>query len=77
MNNETLNKIARAMYQIFIVGILLLPYRLFTLVCGIANGFMIVCTGITFKDYYSAFFENIIEAYKARIKWVKYGTQNN
>ena len=73
MNNKTFKIVLRAMYQIFVVGILLLPIRLLVAVYGIALGLMAPSRYTTISDYYSAFADAMVEAYKARINWVKYG----
>ena len=73
MNNKTFNKILRALYQIFVVGILLLPIRLLTGIYTVACGLMAPSRYTTIKDYFSIFAGATIEAYKARINWVKYG----
>lgn len=73
MNNKTFKKLLRAMYQIFVVGILLLPIRLLIAVYGVTLGLMAPNSYMTIGDYYRALADSMIEAYKARIKWVKYG----
>ena len=67
-------QIVRALYQIVVVGILLLPLRIAVAVFGICVGLMTISEGeLAFKLYWSGVFTNLQMSYCARAQWVKYG----
>ena len=72
-NNETFKKFLRGMYQIIVVGILLLPFRLLCAIYSIIYGLM----ATDMKGYYSNFIDSIRLAYEVRKHYVKYGSMEN
>lgn len=69
-----LKQIARALYQIIVVGIILLPFRVAIIVFGLLYGLMTVVQGKgALKEYYGTMLAGIIIGYQTRAAWVKYG----
>ena len=72
--NNIFGRIVRALYQIIVVGIMLLPIRLATFIVSLLLGLTTVIGGKeAFKGYYSGLFMGIDIAWRARATWVKYG----
>lgn len=72
--NNILKQIARALYQIVVVGIILLPLRIAVAVFGVCAGLMTIVEGeLAFKMYWSGLLTNLQLGYCARAHWVKYG----
>ena len=63
----------RALYQIIVVGVLCMPYRLVALLITLYGALMVPGTGVRVKDYMSNFTQQIEFAYAARRDWVKNG----
>lgn len=72
--NNIFGRIVRALYQIIVIGIILLPIRLAFFVLSLLLGLMTVVSGEeAFKGYYSDLFRGLETGYHARATWVKYG----
>lgn len=72
--NNIFRQIVRALYQIIVVGIILLPIRLAMFIIQLLLGLMTVVAGKdAFVGYYSGLFLGIGIAYRVRATWVKYG----
>ena len=72
-NNETFKKNLRAMYQIIVIGVLLLPFRLLHVIYAIMYGLM----AVDMKGYYSELINSIRFTYGIRRHFVKYGSLVN
>ena len=72
--NNIFGQIVRALYQIIVVGIILLPIRLTMFIIQLLLGLMTVVGGKdAFVGYYSGLFLGIGVGYRTRATWVKYG----
>lgn len=72
--NNIFGRIVRALYQIIVIGIILLPIRLAYFIVSLLLGLMTVIGGKeAFKGYYSGLFLGIVIAWHARARWVKTG----
>lgn len=72
--NNIFKQIARAMYQIIVVGIILLPLRIIIGLIGLLLGLTTVVDGReAFFGYYRNLYLGLCMAYPRRANWVKYG----
>ena len=65
--------LGRALYQIIVVGIICLPYRLIVLAGTLCNVLMLPVQGVSIIDGLAVVFYQMAAAYKARAHWVKTG----
>ena len=65
--------LGRALYQIIVVGIICLPYRLVLLIGTLCNVLMLPVQGISIIDGLAVVFTQMASAYMARAQWVKTG----
>lgn len=73
-----IKQMARALYQILVVGIVCLPYRLACLIYVLFTMLMVPGTpGLTMKSYISDVLSQFAIAYKIRANWVKNGDKFN
>lgn len=63
----------RALYQIVVVGIFLLPFRLLILALSALEILMLPAQGISVSDGFKELFAGIVIGYRSRAYWVKTG----
>lgn len=72
-----LKRLARTLYQVFVVGIILLPFRLVEFVFLVLAAVLapVVTKQITIKECFEVLIDSYISAYKDRAQWVKEGNK--
>ena len=69
-------QMARALYQIIVVGIICLPYRLMIILHVLFTALMMVSTpGVSARAYLQKQWAELILAYRVRAGWVKNGDE--
>lgn len=63
----------RALYQILVVGIILLPYRLVAMAVTVFNTLMAPVSGTPLSEGFQQIFVGIKVGYKMRAYWVEHG----
>ena len=75
---KILGTFVRAMYQLMVVDIICLPYRLGCLMTSLLRCLMAVSEGASFTEYMRHIVIAKIKAnYIARSNWVRYGNKSN